>query len=145
MRVFTRLALVALVMLLTQCGGEPPTPVYSRSTSFQLSKLGGVTIFINRIDATHALTAIHNGNDRVVKINIQQIPGGPFVVSQKYVSAASAEAGVSTDLAPGQTIHVRVDVYKDAFSLAATCLKSLFGTGCTIDQTHEQDFVLMAE
>jgi hypothetical protein len=119
--------------------------VYSRTNSFQLSKLGGVTIFINRIDASHAVTTIVNGNDRVVKVNIQQVPGGPFVVSQKYVSAADAEAGVSTDLAPGQTIRVRVDVYKDAFSLAAACLKSLFGAGCTIDQTHERDFVLMTE
>ncbi len=136
---------VLAILLLVRCGGEPPTPVYSRNNSFQLSKLGGVTIFINRIDASHAVTTIVNGNDRVIKVNIQQVPGGPFVVSQKYVAAADAEAGVATDLALGQTIHVRVDVYKDAYSLAASCLKSLFGTGCTVDQTHERDFVLMTE
>ena len=145
MNVLKGLVLMLAVLFLVQCGGEPPTPVYSRTNSFQLSKLGGVTVFINRIDAQRAVTTIHNGNDRVVKVNIQQVPGGPFVVSQKYVAAADAEAGVATDLAPGQIIHVRVDVYKDAYSLAASCLKSLFGTGCTIDQTHEQDFVLMTE
>ena len=143
MNVLKGLVMMLAVFFLVKCGGEPPTPVYSRNNSFQLSKLGGVTIFINRIDASHAVTTIVNGNDRVVKVNIQQVPGGPFVVSQKYVSAADVEAGVSTDLAPGQTIHVRVDIYKDTFSLVASCLKSF--TGCTIDQTHEQDFMLMAE
>lgn len=131
--------------LYTGCGSEPPTPIVSASSSFRIEELAGVTVFINRFSPTLGLATAHNGNDRVAKINIRSATSGANVLSQKYVAPNDAEAGTLASLAQGDTIHVRVDIYKDAFSLAASCLKSLFGTGCTIDRTEEKDFTLVPE
>lgn len=135
---------LALFAFLIGCG-SPPTPIVSDSSSFRLEKIEGVTVFINRFSPGLGLATAHNGNDRVVKINITSLATGANILSQKYVAPSDAEAGTLANLSEGDMIRVRVDVYKDAFSLAASCLKTIFGAGCTIDRSDQQDFTLVAE